>query len=296
MLLSMTGFGDARLQEHSMNVAVEIRSVNNRYFKLSLKSPDSYARYEGDIERVVREVIRRGTVQIAIGVQQIRAEARFEFCEAAFQEYWNQYRKLTSDLPGAAEEQPAPSAFFTLPGIVQEKPSAEDVSNEEWEVIEKCLRMALAKLQTFREKEGESIRLDLQNSCKVVSRELETVEERAPLVVADYRNRMLTRLEEIFSEQGVTIESTDIIREVGIFTDRCDINEEISRLKSHLNQFESFLNKDESMGRKLEFLSQEMFREVNTIGSKANDITISHAVVEMKAAVERIRENLQNAE
>ncbi|WP_261342447.1 YicC/YloC family endoribonuclease [Polystyrenella longa] len=292
----MTGFGDARVQEHSMNVAVEIRAVNNRYFKLSLKSPDSYARYEGDIERVVREVIRRGTVQIAISVQQMQEESRYEFNEPALQEYWNQYRKLASDLPGVPDESPALSSFFQLPGIIREKPQAEEISTEEWNVIEKCLRQALSKLQTFREKEGESIRQDLGNSCKVVRRELETVEERAPLVVSEYRSRMLSRLDEVLSEQSVTIEASDIIREVGIFTDRCDINEEISRLKSHLNQFESFLSKEESMGRKLEFLSQEMFREVNTIGSKANDITISHAVVEMKASVERVRENLQNAE
>ncbi|MAT15092.1 MAG: YicC family protein [Planctomyces sp.] len=292
----MTGFGDARVQEHSMNVTVEIRAVNNRYFKLSLKSPDSYARYEGDIERVVREVIRRGTVQIAIGVQRLQTEARYELAEPAFQEYWNQYQQLTTKLQGVSDVPPPLSAFFQLPGVVQEKPQAEESNNEEWDVIEKCLRLALAKLQTFREKEGESIRSDLRNSCQLVHRELETVEQRAPLVVSEYRSRMLSRLEELLNDQGVTIEASDIIREVGIFTDRCDINEEISRLKSHLSQFESFLSSEESMGRKLEFLCQEMFREVNTIGSKANDITISHAVVEMKAAVERIRENLQNAE
>lgn len=294
MLQSMTGFGDARIQEGSLNVAVEIRSVNNRYFKLTLKSPEAFARFEADIESLLRKTINRGTVQVSISIQQLKEEARFQFDETAFSSYWNQYQELSSNL-GAENTTPDPTTFFSLPGVVREKVQ-EPNNDEQWPTIKAALKEAVEKLNGFRAREGEAIQADLQENCQVVAQELKTVTERAPLVVEEYREKMLSRINEFLTERGAVLEPSDIIREVGIFTDRCDISEEIQRLSTHIEQFETFLNQSESMGRKLEFLGQEMFREINTIGSKANDVTIAHAVVEMKASIERIRENLQNVE
>ena len=137
---------------------------------------------------------------------------------------------------------------------------------------------------------------DLSRQCQTIDEQVDRVSELAPGVVSEYRQKLLDRLRSAMEESGVSISESDVIREVAIYADRCDINEEITRLRSHLQQFRTFLEGDQSLGRKLEFLGQEMFREINTIGSKANNVEIAHHVVEMKAAIERIREVLQNVE
>ncbi len=137
---------------------------------------------------------------------------------------------------------------------------------------------------------------DLRTNEGVIAEQLDRVEERAPQVVRDYRDQIKKRVEKLLDGTEAKIEDADLIREVSIFSERCDINEEITRLRSHLEQFDVFLNEKTSQGRKLEFLSQEMFRETNTIGSKANNVEIAHCVVEMKAAIEKMREILQNVE
>jgi uncharacterized protein (TIGR00255 family) len=137
---------------------------------------------------------------------------------------------------------------------------------------------------------------DLHRQCGLISNQVDKVAQLAPTVVAEYRTKLLDRITRAVAESGVTISDSDVIREVAVYADRCDINEEITRLRCHLQQFDAFLNSDQSQGRKLEFLGQEMFREINTIGSKANNVAIAHSVVEMKAAIERVREVLQNVE
>ena len=137
---------------------------------------------------------------------------------------------------------------------------------------------------------------DLHRQSRVISNQLDEVSRLAPEVVSAYRTKLMQRLSKAVADSGVTIAESDVMREVAVFADRCDINEEITRLRSHLQQFDTFLNGNASLGRKLEFLGQEMFREINTIGSKANNVAIAHNVVEMKAAIERVREVLQNVE
>ena len=201
---------------------------------------------------------------------------------------------LTEELEFAAPIDP--SHLLELPGVVCED-SVECADCEaDWPVIHDALTRTLEKLQDFRINEGRSIQVDLRSNCKHVVEQVEVVSELAPQVVVEYRDRLLNRVREMLQDAEASVDVDNLIREVSIFADKCDINEEITRLRCHLDQFETFLTEESSLGRKLEFLSQEMFREVNTIGSKANNITIAHCVVEMKAAVERIRENLQNVE
>ena len=154
----------------------------------------------------------------------------------------------------------------------------------------------MQELTEFRKKEGESAQADLECSNQVIRQQLEVVKEKAPRVVTSYRDRLHQRLTDLLKDQDVELDPESLIREVSMFADRCDINEEISRLTCHLEQFDSIISAKTSQGKKLEFLVQEMFREINTIGSKANDVEISHAVIEMKLAVEKIRENVQNVE
>ena len=140
------------------------------------------------------------------------------------------------------------------------------------------------------------MRQDLKLQCRVIEEQVNEVEKQAPQVVSEYRAKLLDRVRKAITESDVQIDDKDVIREVATFADRCDINEEITRLRSHIQQFYAFTDSDKSQGRKLQFIGQEMFREINTIGSKANNVPIAHAVVEMKAAIERIREVLQNVE
>ena len=148
----------------------------------------------------------------------------------------------------------------------------------------------------FRTQEGATIEADLGRQCEVVGTELEAVRLRSPKVAEAYRQKLLERVGTALAGTAAKVSETDVIREVSLFADRCDINEEITRLRCHIEQFGQVMGADKSQGRKLDFLTQEMFREINTIGSKANDVQIAHHVVEMKAAAEKMREVIQNVE
>lgn len=294
MLLSMTGFGDARQQTDRFTVGVEVRAVNNRYLKIVTKCPDSYATLESEIEKTVREAIARGTVSVSIRIDRVGRESPYSIDRNVLEAYWRQLNELLPTLRGGST--PDVTQLLDLPGVVTERNAGSGGVEEDWPVIRQTLETALKKLQTFRATEGGSMRTELQANARIIAVELEKVATLAPQVVHEYRDKILDRVRELVSGQNGTVGASDLIREVSIFADRCDINEEITRLRSHLEQFDVFLVQTPSAGRKLEFLSQEMFREVNTIGSKANNVTIAHAVVEMKSAVEKMREILQNVE
>ena len=186
--------------------------------------------------------------------------------------------------------------MLTLPGVVREPMASSDVIESRWPLIESVLQEALAHLGRMRIEEGRTMAADLTANARAIAAELAAVERRAPEVVDAYRSRLGERLNKLLGELGVQVQPADIVREVGIFAERSDVAEEIVRLKSHLEQFDTVMATDESSGRKLEFLTQEMFRETNTIGSKANDAEIARHVIEMKSAIERMREMIQNVE
>lgn len=179
--------------------------------------------------------------------------------------------------------------------MVEDNSAASVDVEAEWPVIRQALDTALERLGAMREQEGRAMESDLKVNCQAIVAALDQIEKRAPLVGDSYRDRLTERVRKLLSEQGVTVEPADLIREVSIFADRADISEETVRLRSHLDQFAASLA-EEGAGRKLEFVVQEMFRETNTIGSKANDVEISRQVIEVKTAIERIREMIQNVE
>ena len=188
------------------------------------------------------------------------------------------------------------NSLLTLPGVISDELSSSLDAAAEWPFLEGIVVKALAGLNEFRQREGESMRAELQQCCEQIATNLESVIERAPEVVSNYRDKVLERVRELLGDSGATVEPEHLIREVSIFADRCDINEEITRLRCHIDEFLKVINGPSSQGRKLDFLSQEMFREINTTGSKASNVEIAHHVVEMKAAVEKIREILGNVE
>lgn len=290
----MTGFGDARYQADGLAASVELRAVNNRYLKVITKCAERYVPLEPDIERVIRETISRGTVNVTIRVDRLQRPDDFALNRTALASYWSQLQSAASDL--AADPPSELGHLLALPGVVDEDYDRSGDIHADWEIIRKLLVESLGKFQTFRVDEGRSMERDLVTNVQVIAVRLAEVAQLAPQVVSEFRAKMLERVRQLLQESGVSLEPADLIREVSIFADRSDINEEITRLRSHLEQFQAFLREPVSTGRKLDFLSQEMFREINTIGSKANNVAIAHCVVEMKAAVEKIREVLQNVE
>ena len=290
----MTGFGNASGQNDRFSTSVEIKAVNNRYLKVSQKFPEVLAPLEPQIEKVVRSAVARGTVSLAIQFAPIGQTSRFRIVPEVLEAYWQQLQSAQKH-----NRVPAPASsedLLSLPGVIADELASTVDAHQEWPLVEETLKAALGKLDEFRRLEGDSMRNDLAQNCRIIEEHLNEIAEHSPRVVSAYRDKILERVRELLGETGATVERDDLIREVSIFSDRCDINEEITRLRCHIDQFGQVMDADKSQGRKLDFLTQEMFREINTIGSKANDVQIAHHVVEMKAAAEKMREVIQNVE
>lgn len=294
MLLSMTGHGEAQRHQDGTSVAVEVRTINNRYLKLSFRASDGYQSLEPQVESIVRQHIRRGTIQVNLRVDREPSPDDYRVNEVVLQSYLAQLQRLVGS--NVQSESSLLTSLLALPGVIREPMASTDAIESRWPLIEVVLQEALTNLGQMRTDEGRSMSSDLAANARAIAAELAAVERRAPQVVDAYRGRLSERLNKLLGELGVQIQPADIVREVGIFAERSDIAEEIVRLRSHLEQFDTMMATDESAGRKLEFLTQEMFRETNTIGSKANDAEIARHVIEMKSAIERMREMIQNVE
>ena len=289
----MTGFGNASLQTEGVHVSSEIKSVNNRYLKISVRMPDSVARFEAEIEKLVRSRVTRGSVQLSIRVRFTSGQSEYRIDQDLLRSFQRQLAEISGD---AKVNSATLGELLSLPGVVSQTELPEEFVNSLWPAVEASLKESLDHFEDFRRREGESMRQDLEKQCEVIENEGRQVALLTPQVVTEYRDKILERVRRLIGDASVNISENDVIREVALFADRCDINEEITRLRSHTEQFRRLLNGETSQGRKLEFIGQERFREINTIGSKANHVTIALSVVEMKAAIERMREVLQNVE
>jgi len=294
MLLSMTGHGEGQCRRDTTSVSVELRTVNNRYLKISTRTPEGYGTLDSQIEAVVKERIRRGTIQVNVRVDRELTAEDFRLNEAVISGYRQQLEAIYDQLH--VNDSIHLEALLALPGVVDERGSHSEEVEREWPLIEEALQDALGGLTKMRQDEGKAMAADLAENCRAIAVELDAIEKRAPNVAAGYQKRLTERLNQMLAEFDVSIDASDIVKEVGIFADRADISEEVVRLRSHLEQFDKVMNAGDSVGRKLDFLSQEMFRETNTIGSKANDSEIARHVIEIKAAIERMREMIQNVE
>jgi uncharacterized protein (TIGR00255 family) len=290
----MTGFGEAHRKDASMAVAAEVRTINSRYFKLVIRSAEGYSALEPLLENLVRQHIKRGTIQVSLRVDRTRAGDEFKLDAGVLTGYRQQllelYKAWKVDQPVAIEP------LLALPGVINENGAASLDANRDWPLIAQAVEAALVAMNAMRAEEGRAMMADLAANCGQIAGELEQIEGRAPLVAEGYRARLTERVTKTLAEYQITLAPGDLIREISIYAERSDISEEVVRLRSHLDQFAATLELEESSGRKLEFLTQEMFRETNTIGSKANDVQISRHVIEIKAAIERIREMIQNVE
>jgi uncharacterized protein (TIGR00255 family) len=295
VLLSMTGYGEARHQGESLSVSVELRAVNNRYLKVALRTSDPYHLLEPEVERVIRQVVRRGTLQVHLRCE--RKPAPQDYCVnvTALRSYLAQLRPLASEL-GLADGSGLLAQVLALPGVVPEPGGLSAHISDDWPAVERVLQDALGRLQAMRQEEGRAMGQELLAYRDAIGRHLDRIRERIPQVSAAYRDRLYERVRIVLADLDVKLDRSDLLKEVSIFSERSDIAEEVVRLDSHLGQFQDMMIEPESPGRKLEFLTQEMFREANTIGSKASDVEISREVVEIKGILEKIRELVQNVE
>ncbi len=290
----MTGFGEARRATDALQVQVEIRSVNSRYLKLNLRITEPYQSLEPLIESLVRKRLARGTIAVSVRIQREHLPDEYQLNVVALESYRRQVDEL--ELKWHAVESVPLAQLLLLPGAVKDQDQASTDVKADWPLIREALDEAIGQLCDMRAAEGKAMARDLEANARQIVTHLDQIEQRAPQVVESYRDRLYERVQKLLASSGVELDPADLIREVSIFAERSDIAEETVRLRSHVDQFEKTLQSPESSGRRLDFLTQEMVREANTIGSKANDVEISRHVVEIKALIERIREMVQNVE
>ncbi|MGN6136622.1 MAG: YicC/YloC family endoribonuclease [Aureliella sp.] len=295
MLISMTGQGQSRRMVGAIEVTVEVRAVNNRFFKLQLRTSDILSRLEPQIEALVRQHVRRGSLNMNVYVSRAARESDFRLHEVAIASYYAQCREIAGRL--GIESHVTLADLLSLPGVVAEHSSEEREPDQEL-ITETLLAVgdALACLNRMRQAEGANMAKELLEQLARINELKVAIEEKAPMVIDDYRERLRLRVQQGLGLVGVDVHPSDVLRETQIFADKADVREEIVRLRSHTRQFASLLDDSESQGRKLDFLIQEMFREANTIGSKAGDSEIAQRVVDIKAIIEQMRELVQNAE
>jgi uncharacterized protein (TIGR00255 family) len=294
----MTGFGEARTQADAVGVSVEVRAVNNRHLKLTVRGTDPYPLYESELEKVVRRHVRRGTLHVHVRVERQGQSAVPALNTATLAEYLKQVRAACDEAGTPEFVAPLLSGALSLPGVAPESARAGGGAppEDEWPLVEKTLGEALARLNQMRREEGKAMAAELLAHHRCIAEHLAAVRELLPAVVTDYRQRLLDRVRQAVADAGVVLSAESIIREVALFADRTDVSEEVTRLTSHLDQFAELVRKGDEAGRKLEFVIQEMGRETNTIGSKAGDVAISRHVFEVKATLEKLRELVLNVE
>ncbi|HSV99370.1 MAG TPA: YicC/YloC family endoribonuclease [Sedimentisphaerales bacterium] len=294
MLNSMTGYGEATEELEGVSYSVEIKAVNNRYLKTIIKLPEGVTFLEEEIDKELRKRLSRGTVNCVLRLKGATASSLLQIDEAALRSIVSQLNQVSSSVgvTGAIDL----AGLLELPGIVQPVQPDEEQSARIKQFVLRLTGKALDKLQQMRESEGRFLEADLKKHCDAMLAELEIIRQRSGSVVLEYAKRLRRRVEELLAEAKLKLDEQTLAREVAILADRSDISEEIARLDAHLQQFRQFCQTDGQAGRRLDFLSQEMLREVNTIGSKAADADIARSVVDIKCWIERLKEQIQNIE
>ena len=287
MVNSMTGHGQASVEQDQFRVAVEIRTVNNRFLKTSINT-DIGTELESRVEQQLKATLRRGSVSVRIKTENLQSGQRARLNSDVIQSYWTQL----SEIAGGSQSINVES-LLTLPGVIEDADTTDD--EELWPVVKKTLEEALHSLVEMRGTEGEAMKVDMVSNIGTIETELTSIEKLAPTVSEAYSKRLTDRINKLLEKFEVTVTASDVIKEVGVFADRTDVSEETVRLATHLEQFRLVIQ-EPTPGKKLDFLVQEMLRETNTIGSKANNSDIAKHVVEIKTAIERIREMVQNIE
>lgn len=289
---SMTGFGHAQAELDGLTVRVDARSVNNRFLKLNIRLPDDLQGRQVQLESVVRASLSRGTVSVAVRRRGVLTQ------EAACQvnpEVAQGYRRQLAVLASEGEAIPL-SLLVNLPGVLVQAGGDEQSEDRIGQLLVDLTEQAIQELVVMRKAEGQHIAASLGEVLDAVADLIVRVEAGLPAMLETYRQRLTQRMNDLLADSGLTVEPEAVVREVALFAERSDITEEIARLRSHLEQFKGALGRDDPVGRQLEFLVQEMFREANTMGSKVGGVEIARDVLELKGQVDRLKEQVLNVE
>lgn len=292
MVRSMTGFGRAEMSVGTRDIIVEIKSVNHRYFEFSCRTSRGYSFLEDKLKKYVGSRVSRGKVDMFVSITENDDTAvEVELNKPLASGYIKAMRTLVDEYEVKDDISVSTLSRFSDIFQISRPPADEDAV---WNDVKTAVDEALSHFVAMREAEGEKLKADILSRAQTILDIVGEIEERSPITVQEYRDRLYAKLSEVL--QSTNIDDQRILTEAAIFADKVAVDEETVRLRSHFDQMKSFLDSDQPVGRKLDFIVQEMNREANTIGSKVNDSKLAHKVVEIKGEIEKIREQVQNIE
>lgn len=292
MIKSMTGYGRVETVQDGRNIIVEAKSVNHRFLEVSVRTPSALFPLEAQFKKKISERFKRGRIEVSIKLEGEGADvSKVNLNLEIAHDYFNVLNRLKTEF-----DLQSPISLKTLAGFrdIFTPPTEFKISPEFLEQVDKTFLESLAMLINMRQDEGLAMFQDMDMRLKVITGILETIKLRAPQVVIEYQNRLAERIKELAA--GYALDDARLAQEVAFMAERSDITEEIVRMHSHIGQFEEFLHSEATEGRKIDFLLQEMNREINTIGSKSSDVEITRQVIEVKSELGKLREQAQNIE
>ncbi len=290
----MTGYGQARREADGRVIAAEVRSVNGRYLKVSTRLPHEFAALERDLEKLVRARVARGSVDLTVRVELTGARAARPVNSEALAAYLAELQKLGERL--GVQVSVSADAIASLPGVLEPEEISEAEATALAGAVTAAVSAALDEADRMRLAEGENLRAELLGHCDAIERLVGEAEERQPASLQEHQRRLVERVNRMLQGTGIAVTEENVAREAAIYADRSSICEEIARVRSHVAQFREALGQDEPVGRRLEFIAQELHREVNTMGAKAADATLSRQIVALHGEVDKIREQVSNIE
>lgn len=289
----MTGYGRGEVTNDHYKFKVEIKAVNHRYNDILIKMPRHISYLEDTIKKIIKEKISRGKVDVYINLEYINESAIDVKVDIPLaKSYKMALETLTKELE--IDDNIRLNNILSISEVVRTE-RKELKEDQIWNILREAVIMALDNIVSMRTLEGEELKKDILTKLENIECAAVVIQERSPNVVTEYKEKLRERIKNLLDD-NISLDEERILSEVVFFADRCSIDEELVRLGSHIKQFKTILNEDDSVGRKLDFLIQELNREVNTIGSKANDLVITNYVVDVKAEIEKIREQIQNIE
>lgn len=295
MVKSMTGYGRGIYSDEQRSITVEIKAVNHRYCDISVKMPRRYSFAEEKIKAAAKEVLMRGKIEIGVSIDNFgKSETDVNLNLDAAKRYYDALTELGQNFDLSGDGQISLSLLAGMTDVLTTVPAAEDEEEFVRELMT-ALDEALAGISEMRAVEGEKLAADILKRAAIMENTKNAIAERAPKIEVEYKERLHTRINELL-DGSVEISEERLALEAAVFADKSNITEELVRLGSHIDQLRSFINSEEAVGKKIDFLVQEMNREANTIGSKANDMEITSRMLELKAEIEKIREQVQNIE
>lgn len=292
MVKSMTGFGRACKEIDGYMITVEIKSVNHRYFEFSCRCPRQYGFIDDKIKSFINSKVARGKIECFVGIEALNTESADVVVNNTLAGAYVKALKELSDNYGLKEDFGA-STVACFPDVLIVRKSEED-ENKIWQLVKTVADEAVEKFIEMRKVEGKRMYDDVYSRSQFILDTVSFIEERSPQTVKEYNDKLVERVHELLGD--VSLDESRLLQEVAIYADKVAVAEETVRLRSHISQLRDFISSDEAVGRKLDFLIQEINRETNTIGSKCNDVEIARKVVDVKAEIEKIREQIQNIE